>query len=165
MDNINQNIEIEEKAVINQIDDFGYKEEKIEKKSRWFKDLGWYFEIIKWAVLLLAFLEILTYVVPIILKGSEFIMMGIINPILLLVDFVVFGWIIWEVKLKRGRNLRHALVAVFLAGFSLGLIMSLFKFFWVRQFWTLPNLLIEPVFMGLVAIVIGLAVSLFIRKK
>ena len=84
---------------------------------------------------------------------------------MLLVDFVFFGWIAWQVRVRKGETFWQALVTVFLAGFWLGVVMSIFKALWIREYWTIFNLISEPVFMGLVAVVIGLVVSLAAGRK
>lgn len=143
---------------------FMQKDEMAVGKEGMFKDLAWYVGIIRKPVLVLAGLEILLYVLA-LFDSLKLVMTEVFDPILLLVDLIFFGWIAWQVRLKRGESLWQALVSVFLAGFGVGLIMSIFKAVWIREYWTIFNLITEPVFMGLVAVVVGLVVGLAIGRQ
>jgi len=134
------------------------------KSKKIFKDLGWYWRIIKKPVLILSVLKILVYILS-SFSALKQMMIDIIDPILLLVDFVFFAHITALVKHKYKQSQWQAIVTVFLAGFGFGFISSLFKLFWIREFWTIFNLITEPVFMGLVAAVIAVIAGLFIKRR
>ena len=134
------------------------------KKNRYFKDLVWYWMLIRTPVFILAGLEISLYFLSLI-PGLKFVMIEVFDPILFLVNFIFFGWLMVLVLKKKGENLWQGTVTLFLAGFALGLIMSIFKIFWIREYWTFYNLIVEPVFMGMIAVIVGLIVSLFIKKN
>jgi hypothetical protein len=155
-----QNKQGAEKKIFVQRDEFLSKE----VKKRLFKDLDWYWKIIKKPVKILAGLEILLYILAIV-PALRLLMLGVFDPILLLVDFVFFAWLVWQVRIKKQENLWQAVVTVFLAGFALGLVVSIFKAIWIREYWTIFNLITEPVFMGLLAVAVGLIVSLVIKPK
>ena len=67
--------------------------------------------------------------------------------------------------MKRKEGLVQGLVTVFLAGFGLGLVMAVFEVIWIREFWTIFNLIVGPVYMGILAIVVGLVVGVFVGRK
>jgi len=150
-----------EKKVFMQKDEFIQKKNKLNKK---FKDLEWYWKLIKKPILILFGLQVSVYILSLV-PGLKLLMVGVFDPLLLLVDFVFFGWIVAEVKLKNNENLWQALVTVFLGGFTLGILVSILKFFWFREYWTIFNLIAEPVFMGLIAVIVGLVAWVFIRRK
>ena len=153
---------IEDKVLNSQIKD---KQDKAESQAtNLFRDLGWYLKIIKKPVLILAALEIGVYGLS-LFAGLKNLMLDFFDPLLLIVDLVVFGWIFARVKKKDRSMWWPAAVSVFLAGFSLGLIVSIFKFFWFREYWTVFNLIIEPVFTGLIAGAVGLIVNIFMRRE
>ena len=129
-----------------------------------FKDLGWYLLRVKKWVILLTIANILVYVLQ-IFDALYQLMVNVAEPLLLIVDFIVFGMIAVKVKRKDKEGLWQAIVTPFIAGFFLGLAVSIFKVFWYRQFWTINNLIIEPMFMGLLAATIGLVVGLFVKRK
>ena len=120
--------------------------------------------LIRTPVFILAGLEISLYFLSLI-PGLKFVMIEVFDPILFLVNFIFFGWLMVLVLKKKGENLWQGTVTLFLAGFALGLIMSIFKIFWIREYWTFYNLIVEPVFMGMIAVIVGLIVSLFIKKN
>ena len=150
-----------EKKVFIQKDEFRPK--KIEQYKK-FKDLEWYWKLIKKPVLILFGLQAIIYVLS-FFSVLKLLMVGFFDPLLLLVDFVFFGWLVAEVKLKYKENLWQTVVTVFLAGFTLGILVSILKFFWFREYWTIFNLIAEPVFMGIIAVVVGLVAWVFIRRK
>lgn len=133
-------------------------------KAFQFKDLKWYLTIIKKPVLILAGLEIITYILTLI-PWLALVMKEIMSPLIVLIDLFVFGWLIFEVRVGKDEEARQALTTVFLAGFGLGLLMAIFKMIWFREFWAIFNLFIEPVYMGIVAFGVGLIAVLFIKKK
>ncbi len=151
--------EVEKKVFVQQPSEFG-----VGVKKGIFKDLDWYWQVIKKPVIILAGLEILVYGLS-LFSELKLMMSEVFDPILLLVDFVFFGWIVWQVRIKKGETFWQGIVTVFLAGFALGLVMSIFKALWFREYWAIFNLITQPVFMGLVAVVIGLLVSIAIGRK
>lgn len=149
-----------EKKVFLQFEDV----QKNKQKKILFKDLGWYWEIIKKPVLALAGLEFFLYILALV-PSLKLLMIGVFDPILLLVDFVFFGWLFAQVIKKKKESMWQGLVTVFLAGFALGLLLSIFKAFWIREYWTLFNVMVEPVYRGVLAVAVGLAVSLVVKGK
>ncbi len=159
LDNVEEKKSAEDKVFAKSADDIAKKP----KKSN-FQDIGWYVELVKKWVIFLAALEILVYILALI-KSINLLMMEVVDPLLLIVDFFVFGYLMWRVKRKEKETMWQGAITCFFAGFGLGLIMSIFKVFWVREFWTIFNLITEPVFMGLVAGGVGLIIGLFIKRK
>ena len=144
-----------------------FQEDELKKnraKKIVFKDLGWYWEMIRKPVLILAGLEIALYLLA-LAPNLKILMMEVFDPLMLLVDLVFFGWLFASVIKKKKETAWQGLVAVFLAGFALGFILSIFKTFWIREYWTLFNVIAQPVYLGLLAVVIGLVVSLFVKRK
>lgn len=164
----------------NGIEDSGVKNQEVEKKiflqkgeavasqvktkKKLFKDLGWYWDIIRRPVKILAGLEILVSFLS-SFDSLRSLMLNVVDPLLLLVILIFFGWVIWQVRIKKEESFWQAIVTVFIAGFVLGLVSSVFKAVWIREYWTIFNLTTEPVFMGLVGVVVGLIVGLVVRKK
>ncbi|MFH1890906.1 MAG: hypothetical protein ABIJ91_05090 [Candidatus Kuenenbacteria bacterium] len=159
LDDVNKE-DTAEKKVFMQKDELSKK--KIKKPK--FKDIGWYINAVKKWVIFLAGLEILVYILSLI-NSLNSLMMDIIDPLLLLFDFVIFGIITWRVKRKAKETLWQGIVTCFFAGFGIGLIMSIFKIFWIREFWAIFYIITEPVFMGLVAGAVGLIAGVFIKRK
>jgi len=126
--------------------------------------LEWYWDIIHKPVLVLAGLEIVLYILA-LAPNLKILMMEVFDPLMLLVDLVFFGWLFASVIKKKKENCWQGLVTVFLAGFALGFILSIFKAFWIREYWTLFNVIIQPVYLGLLAAAVGLVVSLFVKRK
>ena len=168
LDNLNEDIEVKDKKnkdiqkdVFIQQDEFKSIRKKLDSK---FKDLEWYWRLIKKSVLILFSLQVVVYILS-LFSGLKLLMMGVFDPLLLIVDFIFWGWLVAEIKLKYKENLWQVSVTMFLAGFSLGVLVSIFKFFWFREYWTIFNLIAEPVFMGIIAVFVGLVSWLFIRKN
>jgi hypothetical protein len=133
-------------------------------KASLFKDLAWYWRIIRNWVFFLSGLEILVYFLA-LFERLAVIMLELVDPLLIIVDFVVFGYLTVKIKRQLQESWWQALVTDFLAGFGLGLIMAVFKAFWIREFWTIFNLITEPVFMGLIAVTVALIVGIFVKRK
>ncbi len=168
LDNLNDDIEIKnkrnkdiEKDIFIQQDEFKSNKRKLDSK---FKDLEWYWQLIKKPVLILFGLQLIVYILS-LFSSLELLMLDVFNPLLLIIDFLFWGWLVAEIKLKYKENLWQASVTMFLAGFFLGVLVSIFKFFWFREYWTIFNLIAEPVFMGMLAIFVGLISWLFIKKN
>jgi hypothetical protein len=138
---------------------------KIEPKTKWhFKDVAWYFEVFKKEAAIMFGLEAATYILA-IFEGLNFILKEIIGPLLMIVYLGIFIFIVWKVKRKRNESTHDALAAVFMAGFVFGLLMAIFKLFWIFEYWTILNFIIEPAYMGLLAVAVGLIANLVIRRK
>ncbi|OIO18487.1 hypothetical protein COV56_02775 [Candidatus Kuenenbacteria bacterium CG11_big_fil_rev_8_21_14_0_20_37_9] len=150
---------IGKKISIQSVDNSKHKQSKQK-----FKDIAWYIILVKKWVIFLASLEILVYVLA-IARSIHSLMMTVVDPLLLLVDFAVFGFLMWKVKRKERETLWQGVVACFFAGFGFGLITSIFRIFWIRELWTVFNLITEPVFMGIMASAAGLITGIFIKRK
>jgi len=168
LDNLNKDVEVDDKRnkdiqkdIFIQQDEFKSVRKKLGGK---FKDLEWYWRVIKKSVLILFSLQIVIYILS-LFSSLKLLMIGVFDPLLLIVDFIFWRWLVAEIKLKYKENLWQSSITMFLAGFSLGVLVSIFKFFWFREYWTIFNLIAEPVFMGIVAIFVGLISWLFIKRK
>ena len=159
LDDVLDKLEVE-KQVFFQGDEF----KKDRAKKIVFKDLGWYWAMIRKPVLILAGLEIALYLLALV-PNLKILMMEVFDPLILLVDFVFFGWLFSSVVRRKEETFWQGLITVFLAGFALGFILSIFKAFWIREYWTLFNVIAQPVYLGLLAVAIGLVVSLFVKRK
>lgn len=137
---------------------------RLADKPEFFKDLAWYWRLVKNWVFFLAALEILVYIIS-LFHGLKAIMLELVDPLLVVVDFVVFGFLTVKVKRQFKESWWQAFVANFLAGFAFGLIIAVFKAFWIREFWTIFNLITEPVFMGFIAVAVTLVVGIFVKRK
>lgn len=162
LENVDQDQKIEQQVFASKPEELNTKPKL--PKPKVFKDLAWYWEIIKKPIFVLAGLEIITYILSIIPDWKE-LMLEIINPLLLIPYFVIFALVMIQVKRKYKETLWQGIVTAYLAGFGMGFIVAIFKAFWIREFWTIFNLITEPVFMGLVAAIIGLIIGLFIKRK
>ena len=106
-----------------------------------FKDIKWYVVMIRKPVLVLASIEILLYFFALV-PNLKLLMLDVFNPLLLLVDFILFGWLFSQIVRHGKESYLQGLVTVFVAGFSLGLITSIFKAFWIRDSIEYLNILV-----------------------
>ncbi len=133
------------------------------KNKRVYLNTDCCWQTVRRSVIVLFILQALAYVlmgVPVWRLAVE----RVIDPLLLLVDLSVFGWVASEAKLKYNQRATAAILVSFRVGLFLGLLVALFKFFWIREYWTVLNLVIEPVYTGLLAVVVG-SIAFILTKK
>ena len=126
--------------------------------------LVWSWQTVKKVVALLFVLQVVVYILALWPSIKQF-MLTIVDPLLLVVDFFYVGWILVKLKLVYHRNLWQSELALFMLGGTLGVLVSWFKLIWIRQPWTVVNLIIEPFFMGGLAVAAGLVLWWLIRLK
>ena len=135
---------------------------KANKRLFDFIDGSW--NVIRRPVLMLFILQVAVYT---LIRFPLFrpMVQRVIDPLLLLVNLAVFGWLASESKLKYNKKLGPAILVAFSAGIFLGLLVAVFKFLWIREYWTIFNLVIEPVYTGLLAAGAGWIAYIFIKKR
>lgn len=133
-----------------------------ERKLSAFIDWSWV--LIRKPVMTLFVLQVTVYILAWV-PSLKLIMQRAIDPLLLLVNLAVFGWLASEAKLKHNKKMGLTVLAVFSAGVFLGILTALFKFFWIREYWTIFNLVIEPVYTGLLAAGVGWLAFIFTKKN
>lgn len=126
--------------------------------------LGWYVQLIKRPVMYLFAVELLIYFFSSVNYFENF-MKNIIWPLTLILDAVVFIWLAAYVKRIIGQNSWVVIKTCFLAGWLIGWARAIVKLFWLIEDWTVVNLFIEPIIVGLMAAGIGLLVAWVIKKR
>ncbi len=151
-----------EKEIFIQRDDFS---DTVKQKGRGkFKDLAWYIDKFAPQVITLAALEVLIYVLAIFPVWRVW-MEEVVSPLLWLVYLFFLGWLFSKIRVDFKEGLWQATVTVFLAGLSLGILIAIFKLIWFHEYWTIFNLIIEPMVLALLGAGIGMIINLFIRKS
>ncbi len=144
-----------DKAVVQKV--FWQKDEFKEKagsETGWKEKIDWVWRLVAKPVLFLFILQAGVYIFASFPKLSV-IMLRVIDPLVLLVDLVVFAWLASQVKLKQDKSRSWALWACFGAGFGLGLLNGLFKFLWIGEYWTILAMIIEPIYLAFIAVITG----------
>ncbi len=152
------------KAVTQKI--FWQKDEFKEKsmgKVDWKEKIDWVWRLTVKPVLFLFVLQAGVYILASSPKLSV-IMLRVVDPLVLLVDLVVFAWLASQVKLKQNKGRSWAVWACFGAGFGLGLLNGLFKFLWIGEYWTILAMIIEPIYLALIAVITGF-IAFSLAKK
>ncbi len=137
---------------------------ELKNKKSFFEKIVWSWKRVRKAVLFLFSLQIIVYLLT--LKFSlRYLALNILDPLLLVLDFFCVGWILVKLKLVGHRNLWQSEFTILIFGVSLGILTSWFKLLWVRQTWTIPNLIIEPLFMGCLTVLVALIIWPLIKLK
>lgn len=134
-------------------------QKKIRPKLSW----GWYINVIKRPVLYLVAIEFLVYFFSLITLLESFLL-NIVLPLVFILDIIIFGWLIIKVKKILKQNTWSAVKACILAGALVGLARAIFKIIWINEPWTILNIMVEPITIGIIAGIVGVVISLFIKK-
>ena len=126
--------------------------------------IDWTWSLIRRPVLILFVLQVVVYILA-KMSFVQSLAQRVIDPLLLLVNLAVFGWLASESKLKYNKKLGVSILVAFNGGVCLGILVALFKFVWIREYWTIFNLVIEPVYTGLLAAGAGWVAYIFTKKK
>ena len=134
------------------------------QRSAFLKVLHGHWQLVKKGVLILFVLQVVVYGLALV-SSLRWLALTVIDPLLLVADFFYIGWILVRLKLKYQRTLWQSEITLLVLGISLGALVSGFKVIWIRQPWTLVNLLVEPFFMGGLAVLSGFIMWWFIKLK
>lgn len=126
--------------------------------------LGWYLKNIKAPMFLLVAVEIGIYIFSLINAISNFLQ-NIVLPLVIILDIIIIAWLVVQVIKKKQQLKITAIKSVVLLGVLTGLLRAIFVALWISQPWTFINLIIEPVLTGIIALVVGFVVSLFIKAS
>ena len=136
------------------------KEKKIREKHKF----GWYFQQIKSPLFFLVIVEICIYFFSII-QSIEGFLLGIVLPLIIILDIIVFGWLTKKIIRDLRQSKFTAINTVIFLGFFTGLIRAVFIAIWIGEQWTFVNIIIEPIITGLLALVVGFVVGIFVKKR
>lgn len=122
------------------------------------KDLGFYWRVARWLILLLLILEIIL----IVFFDKYYYIHWIIE---------VLGLIFVPLVLLRNYQVRLTTImaAGGFLGFVLGMLIAIFEIIWYHKWWYILDLISRPIWTGLAGIVfcliITLILNIFIKKK
>ncbi|MBI5765725.1 hypothetical protein HZA71_00680 [Candidatus Falkowbacteria bacterium] len=126
-------------------------------------DFTIYFSFLKWLVAVALLLEIIfRWRAGVLAGGFLFDKMEIIMWIF---RFFVFAFLGWRVFKNFGHSLAVAAMAGALAGFIIGLAVSLFRFFAGVKIWKFFNLITETTLVVLLGVLVSISVVYILSLK